>query len=246
MDKWFYLCVAVLLLSCLMLPTALASGLVVDLPKSSVDITTQFEGEQVTVYGVSKDQGGVIVVLEGPSRKMTVRKKGQILGAWINNQSVTFRNVPVYYVMASSFGEVENESLFLKYKTGIKNMGVEPDGKINPEHLKAFKEAFIRNKEQQNFYDEVPSKIEFLGEGLFKAEFYLPSNVPVGTYHVRTYFFTGSELTQQVEKTMEVSKAGLGSRIEMFSKDYSFVYGVLCVLLALFSGWISNRVRSRA
>jgi hypothetical protein len=43
--------------------------------------------------------------------------------------------------------------------------------------------------------------------------------------------------------TVRVAQVGGSARINQFAHGNSFVYGVMCVFLAVFAGWFSNRVR---
>ena len=44
----------------------------------------------------------VVVVLEGPSKDVVVRKKARFLGLWINRASETFEEAPLSYSLAST------------------------------------------------------------------------------------------------------------------------------------------------
>ncbi|TIP64839.1 MAG: TIGR02186 family protein, partial [Mesorhizobium sp.] len=71
-----------------------------------VSITAGFSGADLTIFGSLENadprvarQGryDIVVVLEGPARKVVVRRKDRVLGIWINLESETFKNVPVSY-----------------------------------------------------------------------------------------------------------------------------------------------------
>ncbi len=73
-------------------------------PPTASRITADFDGADLTIFGSarripirrSSAQGryDIIVVLEGPARPATVRRKDRVLGVWVNTQSETFINVP--------------------------------------------------------------------------------------------------------------------------------------------------------
>src|SRR5690606_22807928 len=81
-------------------------GIQIGLSTDNVAITAGFSGANLTIFGALEDpdpqivrQGryDVIVVLEGPSRPVRVRRKDRVLGVWVNLESETFENVPVSY-----------------------------------------------------------------------------------------------------------------------------------------------------
>ena len=74
----------------------------VDLAHNAIVITTGFDGDELIVYGASKVPGHVAVVVSGPEKTMVVRHKQQVLGAWINTDSLEFRRVPSFYSYALS------------------------------------------------------------------------------------------------------------------------------------------------
>src|SRR5690606_4975942 len=77
---------------------ASAAPLEIDLASDHVDITTGFTGADVVVYGLKERPGGeVAITISGPERTMVVRRKAEVMGAYINRQSVEFRRVPSYY-----------------------------------------------------------------------------------------------------------------------------------------------------
>src|SRR4029078_11211762 len=86
-------------------------GIEIGLSTDTVSITAGFTGANLTIFGAldSADplvsrQGryDVIVVLEGPTRPVVVRRKDRILGMWINTDAETFINVPISYSIATT------------------------------------------------------------------------------------------------------------------------------------------------
>ena len=77
-------------------------NVIVDLASDHVDITTGFNGTTLSLFGVRHDAGEVAVVVRGPSRTMSVRRKESVLGAWMNRTFETYKDVPAYYNYAIS------------------------------------------------------------------------------------------------------------------------------------------------
>ena len=94
----------------LLAPSAPApANFVYDLSSRLIAITTAFVGTQVLLYGaVQESATEIAVVIRGPARDTTVRRKTRVGPIWINTQSLTFRAVPSFYMVAAS---IEGESI---------------------------------------------------------------------------------------------------------------------------------------
>ncbi|MBT5659432.1 MAG: hypothetical protein HOJ02_04665, partial [Rhodospirillaceae bacterium] len=79
-----------------------ADTLVADLSSHLIAITTGFHGDEVLLFGATDGDGDVIVIVRGPDRDLTVRRKDRIAGLWINNDEIDFDDVPSFYHVASS------------------------------------------------------------------------------------------------------------------------------------------------
>ncbi len=71
--------------------------LTVDLAQDHVDITTGFNGAQLSLFGVQEQEGDIAIVITGPKRDVVVRKKKRVLGIWTNMQGLKFKDIPGFY-----------------------------------------------------------------------------------------------------------------------------------------------------
>jgi uncharacterized protein (TIGR02186 family) len=88
---------------------ASAQELLFDWSPHRIQITSDFTGAPVIVFGVVDGPGDVIVVVRGPTDSVSVRRKRRFAGIWINRDEVEFDDVPAYYAVAS--GRPLNEIL---------------------------------------------------------------------------------------------------------------------------------------
>lgn len=212
------------------------SPITADFDKRRIDITTGFDGESLVVFGVRRGAGDLEITVLGPERPLRVRKKGRVMGAWVNRDSLRFQSVPSY------FGHAVLEG---KGVHGIADYTFVHD-KTSEEKAKTFKAALVRTKQAAGLYDPKPVMIEAYDQGeLFRADFHLPSNVPIGDYKVNIFY--NDQVYQHVEtKKLSIKKTGMNAAIYNYATKYSFVYGLCCVMVALGAGWISNKLRRRA
>lgn len=223
---------------------ARASNVIVDLSSDHVDITTGFNGTTLAVFGVRDGKGEIAVVLRGPQRTMSVRRKESVMGAWINRSFETFKAVPSYYGYAISkpLQGLASPEVLQELGVGPENLRFNKPDTTDPQRI-LFRDALLRNKQGQGLYPEHAGAINFIGPDFFRADFYIPANVPVGEYEIQTFYFSNGAVRDSKVRTVRVAQVGGSARIHQFANNNSLTYGILCVMLGVFAGWFSNRVR---
>lgn len=222
----------------------LSEPLTINLADDHVDITTGFDGAHLVLFGTKEEHGELAIVLRGPAKDAIVRQKNNLFGVWMNTESITFSKVPSYYDFAVEEGLDDlNATLLQEMKVGFDPSFFAYEGKESAEDLTHFRQALLRNKQAQQFYPLEAKKIELLNESLFKVEFYLPASVPKGDYVVYAYLMHDGKLLNEKQLSLHVKQVGLSSKVNKFAYGHSFAYGILCVMLALLSGWGINMLR---
>ena len=242
----FYLCIAFLLCSFSVQAFA-QKQLEIDLASDHIDITAGFTGSDLILFGVKEGEGKLAVVIRGPDKKMTVRKKNSVLGAWMNTETMIFENVPGFYDYALSDELKEyNKDALQKNGIGIASFNFPAQETQDEQDEKAeFLNALIRNKQTQKLFPVEPKSIKLLSDNFFRLSIYIPSNVPVGEYTITTYLLDGQKLLNQKQTTMRVAQVGQNAQIYEFATEKSFFYGLICVFMAVFAGWMINVIRGR-
>ena len=234
---------------CLFSLRAYAEPLTIDLADNHVKITTGFTGASLVLFGSITQKGDVIVVLEGPERKSKVRRKEQIMGAWINRNWLSFKNIPSYYdyaISADDESDVLPADKLKEKRVGVTALRFDPEkSRYKAEVVSTFQDALIRNKQRQALFPLEPQKVGFISDNLFRADFHLPANVPSGEYKVRALLVRNNKVVYEQSRVLRVGYEGFNARIYKFASDHSFLYGVLCVFIALIAGWASNAIVRR-
>jgi len=230
-------------------PAQAARGeLVVDLSKPIVAITTGFTGADILLFGVTDGKGDVVVVVRGPQRDTVVRRKYQIAGIWVNKDTITFKQVPGFYGLASNRPIAEFAPLVIRKENqigpGFIQM-VPGDTSFSPKEIGLFKDALIRNKQNQGLYSLDPDKLTFLGNELFRTTLKFPANVTIGTYGIEVYQFRNKKLINKRTTLLEVRKIGFEAGVFNFAHRHSLAYGVIAILIAGMAGWLANAVFRR-
>jgi len=221
---------------------ARAEGLVADLTSHLIAITTGFTGASVVLFGATDGPGNVIVAVRGPEREMTVRRKSRVAGIWVNTQQVTFANVPSFYAVAASrpVADILSPAAAAFYHLGIANLKLVAATPAPSVVVDAFRTALDRTQQEAGLFVERMSKVDFLGERLFRATIAFPSNVPTGTYLVEVFLVRDKDVVSGQTTPLVVSKVGVDASVFEFSKRQPGFYGAIAVLTAMVAGWLAS------
>ena len=213
--------------------------LMIGLADDRVAITTGFHGSRLTLFGLKRRYGDIAVLIEGPEKDVVVRHKERLMGIWVNSESFRFRRVPAYYDYAVSTPEAQLASpdLLKANHIGLDALDFDYSGRKKMETVLRFKEAMIRNRQGQGHFPLSAENIYFLNHDFFKVGFDLPADVPAGNYRIKAYLFDDGKILDKKETGLRVGQDGASARIYNFAHGRPFSYGIIAVLLALFSGW---------
>jgi uncharacterized protein (TIGR02186 family) len=226
---------------------ARAQQIVVDLSRDLVAITTGFAGAQLVLFGAMEGDGEVIVVVKGPPSERTVRRKNRVAGIWINTESVTFRDVPSFYAVATTkpAEDLLLESEARNAQIGLAALRFGTDSRLSAAATAEFRAALLRNLQREGVYAQRTGRIVFVGGKLFRADIAFPANVPVGSYEVQAYLVRNGRIAQAFVRPLFVNKTGLSAEVFDFADRRGFTYGIAAVLLASLAGFAAANALRR-
>src|SRR6516162_1656119 len=228
----------------LILLSAPAHGeaVVADLTSHLIAITTGFTGASVVLFGAIDGPGDVAVVVRGPDREMAVRRKSRIAGIWVNSQEVIFANVPSFYFAAASrpLEEIVSPATAAFYRLGVTNLEMKSEGITSPLFTEEFVAALVRTQQRARLFPNSVSKVNFIGERLFRTTIEFPSNVPTGTYLVQVFLIRDKDVVGGQTTPLVVSKVGIDADVFGFAGRQPAVYGAIAVLTAMVAGWLAS------
>lgn len=237
---------------------AFAEDLTVALSTSEIRIDSNFTGAAVTVFGVIERDASTVsrpasyevaVVLRGPSETVVARRKDRIVAIWANSASETFILAPSYYSVSSSrpLPEVSTEQILERFQIGLDHIAFTyaRRARVNDPAAAEFRDAFIRLKTQSGLYASDPSGVDFIGSSVFRSTIWVPANVSAGRYEVTVYLFAGDALVAQASENFGIVKTGFEQFMFNASREHAFLYGLACVFLALFTGWLAGVIFRR-
>ena len=224
-------------------------NLVTDLSESTVEISSTFSGADILLFGAYDGQKNddIIVVVSGQKGNIKVDKKEKKFGIWMITESFKFSNVPKYYYIASNrkIEEITNKSEIKKRKLDFNNFELK-NNKIDYKNLdKKWYEALKRNMKKKQFWKIEENSIKLNKNTLFRKTLSLPSNVSTGMYNVKILHYRKGNLISQEESKIKIDKTGISANIYNVAQNFSAIYGIIAVIVALFFGWFTNFIFRR-
>lgn len=118
--------------------TAQAEDLVVTLSERTVDITSNFTGSAITIFGAVRRDGStvprasaydVVVTVSGPPADRVTRLKDRIFGVWINRFAQEFDDVPSAYSVLSNrpVADIAHPAILGRFGIGIDHLLVDEE-----------------------------------------------------------------------------------------------------------------------
>ena len=224
-------------------------NLVTDLSESTVEISSTFSGADILLFGAYDGQKNddIIVVVSGQKGNIKVDKKEKKFGIWMIAESIKFLNVPKYYYIASNrkIEEITNKTEIKKRKLDLNSFELK-NNKIDYKNLdKKWYEALKRNMKKKQFWKIEENSIKLNKNTLFRKTLSLPSNVSTGMYNVKILHYRKGNLISQEESKIKIDKTGISANIYNIAQNFSAIYGIIAVIVALFFGWFTNFIFRR-
>ena len=123
--------------------------IVADLSQENVEISTDFQGAKILLFGAYDGQKGddIIVIVTGPKGLVTVQKKEKTLGVWVNTKKVNYINAPKYLSISSNkkIEDILNKKTQKISEIGLNNLKIRMQLGIKVENEKDWRQALTRN-----------------------------------------------------------------------------------------------------
>lgn len=229
-----------------------AESLVATLSDDDVQITSNFTGEQIVVFGAVRGapEGNpgyeVAIVVQGPDQDIIVRRKERLMGIWANRAAREFDGVPSYYVMhlSQNFTSALDPDQFGPYRLGVRSLPFIQSAAAEVT-AQGFAQAVVHLKTSHRLFEERVGEVEFLAPSVFRTNFFLPSEIPTGEYRVSVYLFRNQSFLAGQTEMLTVVKGGFSQRIARIADERPLIYGLVSVALAVVTGWFAGVIFRR-
>lgn len=230
-------------------PAMANESIVTGLSQNRVQITTDFDGSDILVYGAVKRDApapagpmDVIVTLEGPSSPLVVRRKEKVMGIWLNGASVQIANAPSFYAVTSTglVGDILSPADDLRYGITLARRINTKEISVNTMDFPEYTEALRRIRIKGNQYQMPTNSVQLLDDTLFRTDFALPANVTEGNYKVRLFILRAGQVVDSQERFINVRKTGLERYLYNLAHQQPLIYGLLSLVMAAVAGWAAS------
>ena len=244
--KVFFHINLIFLVSILSSNTFAQNQIVADLSQENVKISTDFQGAKILLFGAYDGKKGddIIVIVTGPKGLVTVQKKEKILGVWVNTKKVNYINTPKYLSISSNrkIEDILNQKTQKISEIGLNNLKIRVQPGIRVINEQQWRQALTRNMLKSNLWSINENSVTLNKDALFRSFLKLPSNVITGQFEVKILHYRNSKLVSQQINSINVSKSGISAEIYNIAQNYSTLYGIFAVFLAVLVGWGSNLI----
>ena len=80
---------------------------------------------------------------------------------------------------------------------------------------------------------------------IFRTTIEIPANAPIGFYSVTTFLFADGVMLARNDESFTIVRTGFEQLTFTFAREEAFIYGLVCVALALFTGWLAGVIFRR-
>jgi uncharacterized protein (TIGR02186 family) len=230
---------------------ARAERIVASLSSQVVQITSNFTGVELTLFGTVEDRqtaasGGydIVVTVTGPRQSAVARQKTRFFGIWINAASRTFIDVPSYLAVLSTqpFERIAGADTLRREQIGTANILLRQVGPDVADVVgdNPFRQAFVRIKQERNLYSETTNGVTFLTPALYRSSIYIPAEAPLGDYVVNVKLFAGGAVIARTSSSFEILTVGFEHFIASAAINHGLAYGVATTMMAVMTGWLAS------
>jgi hypothetical protein len=208
-----------------------------------VEISSFYQGRNVTVTGTLPPGLGAVVEVMGSTTEEHLMRKGRRGPLWMNVGQISVSGVPSLYLVLSSRADLLAGNLIdaaWGFPALIQRISLKGD--VQDSEKDKFKHQFLELKESQSLYGSWPGglKLSPAGDGRQKVtgKFWLPSNIKPDMYKVCLTTVKEGHAVDKVCTDLPVQMVGFPAFLMTMAYDHAALYGLLAVIIALVVGAI--------
>jgi uncharacterized protein (TIGR02186 family) len=234
-----------------------AEQLVSQVSSDEVAITSSFAGQTLTVFGsIEPDTGSpdkfvegpyhVVITVTGPLQKRVARKMTNQFGIWINTEQAVYEEFPSFYQVLSDgkLDTITNPITLAETAIPLDSPSIGKTSAPYPQS-QLFRSQLVQLMTKKGQFKLNEQGVIFRSDTFYFAQVALPSDAPVGSYIAHTYLFKDGVIVAEKSNGFSVRKIGFERFLGLASHQQPLLYGLVCVALALFTGWLGGVVFKR-
>ena len=239
----------------LTLGAAKAPMLVPDVSQREVEIQYSFTGAELLLFGAIVYPDGrppdttadIVVVLKGPDQSIIMREKQKVAGVWVNADDARFRSAPSFYAMASSrpIGRIVDDRTAAIFEMGLDKLQLSPASLNTSADIDRFQKGLVDLRRRTGLFVERPGTVEITDGVLYRARLPLSARVIVGDYTAETFLVQNGRVVAAATRDVIIRKSGFERFIAQAAENWSFLYGLAAIAMAVGMGWAAGAIARR-
>ncbi len=224
-------------------PSDKQAAVVTHLPKDEIQVTTDYHGERLLIYGTVSPDCDVVVKLSSPRVPVTYARKDRVGIFWFTVGKITFQNVPWMFKIKSTRPLDEILSVREQIHRRLGKQGLISSIQCpDPESSSFLIEEMIQNRISDQLYSFREGEIRRVKGNMFETSFFWPPKAPPGTYHVDTFAVRAGKVVSFESELVKVEKVGVEAWVSKLAIEHGLLYGVVAVVVAMACGLIVGLV----
>ncbi len=206
-----------------------------------LEIGAFFSGREVKLSGSVLSEQDIIFEIKGPEEKSMFNIKGRIGPFWVNRRRIQLQHAPSLYKLLLPGGRKWSRLL---YSLGVGLEKLKCELMIRPDNISRDMvfERFFQLKRSEQLYGELEGAIHYSrpreGKKHFETECYFPSSTVPGKYRIVAMLVDNGKIEETSVHSFVVEQMGLIRGLQELAYHRGLIYGILCVVIALFVGAI--------
>jgi uncharacterized protein (TIGR02186 family) len=213
---------------------------------NKISMNANFNGQELLFFGAKNAAGDIVIVLRGPYAKSAVlRRKAKVAGMWMMVEHAKYKQIPAFYRIASTkpLSEILSQKQYAQL--GIGNAGLQAELAQNNAANGNMDKALLNKLRKNNWLNTSPSRIDYIGESVFRGTMALPNNLPRGQYLAEIFLLQNGQLISSQTIAIKAQQQGFDAWLALQAHHAPLLYGIASVILALIGGWLGNRLLGR-
>ena len=234
-------CVAVLFISC---PQAAGEENTLFLAphKEKIEMGLGFGGDTITFVGLlpHPDAALLIKVESENNPPLKLVRKGKVVIFWMSVKQFEVSNLPFLYKVICSgnlkdaFSANLGKKLDIGYEALKENMEIELlKGQSTEDDEAVVFDGFIKLKENLGLYGVMENAVNIKDDLSYAFDLTFSDRAVEGNYLVTCFAVKNSEVLGKTQKTITIEKAGMAKWLTDLSSQYSYIYGIVAVIVAI-------------
>ena len=217
--------------------------------KKKIEMGLYFGGDTITFHGTFPQPGTSLIVKvesnNNPPLKLV--RKGKVVFFWMAVKQFEISNVPFLYKILCSGDINKTLNKDLKKKLGIgyeslrENMELELlKGKSSQDDKQVVFDGFVKMKEKFGLYEVIENAIKIRDDFSFTFDLPFSDRSVEGEYKVECFAIKNGKMVGKAETTITIEKVGLARWITNMAHNYSAIYGIIAVIVAISVGLLAG------